>query len=52
MRVIHREKTDKLVDEIIEKYTQSFAIFSFVVNADDRKMQSSSSLTYARFSLV
>lgn len=36
-----KKKKEKLFDEIIEKYMQPFAIFSFVANRDDRKMQSS-----------
>jgi hypothetical protein len=46
---IKHQAKDNLPDEIIEEYTYSFSIFSHVTDADNRKMQSSSSFVYVCF---
>jgi len=47
----HKEK-DNLPNEMIEKYTYSFSIFSHVADIDDREMQSSYSFVYVCFAYL
>lgn len=47
-RIKHQEK-DNLPDEIIEKYTYSFSIFSHITVTANRKMQSSFAFVYVCF---
>ncbi len=50
-RIKSKEK-DNLPNEMIEKYTYSFSIFSHVADIDDRKMQSSYSFVYVCFACL
>jgi len=50
-RIKSKEK-DNLPNQMIEKYTYSFSIFSHVADIDDRKMQSSYSFVYVCFACL
>ncbi len=50
-RIKYKEK-DNLPNEMIEKYTYSFSIFSHVADIDDRKMQSTYSFVYVCFACL